>query len=123
MRKSVLAALASFSLLAACGQAEEPANDIAAAPAVPESVAPPAAAVSSAQAQQVFHERHEGMEQIGKSTKTINQQLKTVTPDLAVVRSNAATIDDLAAKSPNWFPAGTGQDVLHKTRALAAIWQ
>ena len=35
----------------------------------------------------------------------------------------ALTIDELAAKSAHWFPAGTGQDVLHKTRARPPIWQ
>ena len=45
------------------------------------------------------------------------------TPDLAAIKSSAATIADLAGKSSGWFPPGTGQDVLHKTRALPAIWE
>jgi cytochrome c556 len=63
------------------------------------------------------------MEKIGKSTKAINQQLKSDSPDLAVIRSSAATIADLASKSSSWFPAGSGKEVNPKTRAKAEIWQ
>jgi cytochrome c556 len=79
--------------------------------------------VNAKQAQQLFHERHEGMERIGKSTKTIRQSLDSGSADLGVIRTSAATIADLAAKSSGWFPAGTGEEVLPKTRALPAIWQ
>ena len=63
------------------------------------------------------------METIGKSNKIINQALESGTPDVAAIKTAAAKIDELAAKSSGWFPPGTGQDVLHKTRALPAIWQ
>ena len=69
-----------------------------------------------------MHERHEGMEQIGKSFKVAGRSLKSGTTDLGVVRSSAATIARFAAKSPAWFPAGTGPDI-DKTRAKAEIWQ
>ena len=123
MRKSV--AVAAVLLLAACRQ-PEPQNKNAASGASTNTAAAAtnaAAPVTPEQAIGIFHERHEGMERIGKSTKTIGQQLKSESPDLAVIRSSAATITDLAARSPKWFPAGTGQEVLPKTRALPAIWQ
>jgi cytochrome c556 len=126
MRKTVLIAVATVSLLGACRQAEqtnEAANERATAESGGNVAAPAAATVSAEEAQKIFHERHEGMEEIGKSTKAVSQALKADTPDLEVIRKSAATINDLAAKSGTWFPAGTGQDVLPKTRALPPIWQ
>ena len=69
-----------------------------------------------------MHERHEGMEQIGKSFKLAGRSLKSGTTDLNVVRSAAATITRLAARSATWFPAGTGPDI-GKTRAKQEIWR
>jgi cytochrome c556 len=126
MRKSVLIAVATVSMLGACRQGDQaPANDETAATNADAPAAPvaPAAAVTPDQAQALFHERHEGMETIGKSVKTIKQSLDSGSPDLAAIRAAAAKIDELAGKSSGWFPPGTGQDVLHKTRALPAIWE
>jgi cytochrome c556 len=125
MRKGVLIAVATVSLLGACRQAEQTdntANERATAEPGGNGAAA-AAPVSAEEAQRIFHERHEGMEEIGKSTKAVSQALKSDTPDLGVIRKSAATINELAAKSGTWFPAGTGQDVLPKTRALPPIWQ
>ena len=125
MRKSVLIAVATVSLLGACRQAEQAneAHERAIGESAGNGVVPAAAPVSADEARKIFHERHEGMEEIGKSTKAISQSLKSDTPDLEVIRKSAATINDLAARSGKWFPAGTGQDVLPKTRALPPIWQ
>jgi len=127
MRIAVLTALASVSLVA-CGQnatstnnnvAETSANSVEAT----ESAATPAPApATKEEALKVMHERHEGMEQIGKSTKAIKRQLDSSSPDVAEIQKAAATIADLAAKSPNWFPLGTGPDV-GKTGAKPEIWQ
>ena len=126
MRKSVLVAVASVSLLGACQRAEQASanNEVASnAPAAPEAAAAPAAPVSSEQAQAIFHERHEGMETIGKTVKTIKQSLDSGSPDVASIRTAAAKINDLAGKSSGWFPPGTDKTVLPKTRALPAIWE
>lgn len=129
MRVAVLTALATISFLGACQQGETHSNNSAAndtaAPAAnsAKSTTPAVAPVNAEQAHQLFHERHEGMEKVGKANKAIRQQLESGSPDLAVVRQSAATIADLASKSLGWFPAGTGQDILPKTRALPAIWQ
>ena len=127
MRKSVLIAVATVSLLGACREAEQaPANNEATAtnaPAAPEAPAAPVAPVTPEQARALFHERHEGMEAIGKANKTIKQALDSGSPDIGAIRTAAAKIDELAAKSPGWFPPGTGKDVLPKTRALPAIWE
>ena len=126
MRKSVLAAVTAISLLGACQKAEHASgnNEVASnAPAAPEAAAAPAAPVSSEQAQAIFHERHEGMETIGKTVKTIKQSLDSGSPDVASIRTAAAKINDLAGKSSGWFPPGTDKTVLPKTRALPAIWE
>ena len=62
------------------------------------------------------------MEQIGKSTKAIGAQLKEDEPNIGIIRTNATKISELAARSANWFPAGTGPDV-GKTRAKVEIWR
>ena len=127
MRIAVLTALASVSLVA-CGQNAAPTNNSVAdnaansAGAVENSVVPAAAPATKEEALKIMHERHEGMEQIGKSTKAIKRQLDSSAPDVAEIQKAAATIAKLAAKSPNWFPLGTGPDV-SKTGAKPEIWQ
>ncbi len=121
-----ITALAALALLAGC-KAQEQSNDAAAgsnnvvrsAEAGTDAGTP----VTPDQAKQLFNERHEGMEKIGKATKAAGQQLKSSSPDLAVLRSSAATIAELAEKSGTWFPAGTGKEVNPKTRAKPEIWQ
>lgn len=81
-----------------------------------------AAAVSGAKAKAVMHERHEGMEKVGKAMKLLARQIKSGAPDMAVVKTNAAAMNGLAQKSSTWFPAGTGPNA-GKTRAKADIWQ
>ena len=127
MRIAVLTALASVSLVA-CGQNAAPTNNSIAdnatnsTEATENAVIPAAAPATKEEALKIMHERHEGMEQIGKSTKSIKRQLDSSTPDVAEIQKAAATIVELAAKSPNWFPQGTGPDV-GKTGAKPEIWQ
>ena len=126
MRIAVLTALAGVSL-AACGQDATPPNNVAAVETnsveTTENVATPAAApATKEEALKIMHERHEGMEDIGKATKAIKRSLDSSSPDIAAIQKSAATIAELAAKSPNWFPQGTGPDV-GKTEAKAEIWQ
>jgi cytochrome c556 len=70
----------------------------------------------------VMHDRHEGMEAIGKANKAANRELQGGSPDLNVVRLSARQINDLARKAPGWFPAGTGP-AAGKTGAKPEIWQ
>ena len=93
MRVAVLTALATISLLGACRQPDTQANNsaprnVTSDDASANSVTPAATPVSAERAQQLFHERHEGMEKVGKANKTIRQQLESGSPDLAVVRSD-----------------------------------
>jgi cytochrome c556 len=70
----------------------------------------------------VMHERHEGMEDIGKAMKAAGRTMQSGSPDLEVLKKSAATINSLAPKASGWFPAGTGPDA-GKTHALPAVWE
>ncbi len=61
--------------------------------------------------------------EIGKAAKAARDQLMKAAPDVAVIQAAAKTIDTLAPQVPNWFPPGTGRDVVPKSEALPAIWQ
>src|SRR3954451_22511151 len=78
--------------------------------------------VQGAQAAKVMHERHEGMETIGKANKAIHRELDAASPNLATVKTSAAQIAGLSKKASGWFPKGTGPDV-GKTGAKPEIWQ
>jgi cytochrome c556 len=78
--------------------------------------------VQGAQAAKVMHERHEGMEAIGKANKAIHRELDSASPNLATVKTSAAQIAGLSKKASGWFPKGTGPDV-GKTGAKPEIWQ
>jgi cytochrome c556 len=80
------------------------------------------AAISPGDAARIMHDRHEGMEAIGKATKAASRELQGAAPDVAVVRQSAGIIGGMARKASGWFPAGTGPNVA-KTRAKPEIWQ
>lgn len=115
----VAVAAAALVLLAAC-DAQSPVNNVAVANSAEANV-PDTVAVDAETAKKLMHERHKGMEEIGKASKAVAATLKTDAPDMAVIRASAARIAELAEKSGNWFPAGTGPDV-GKTRAKPEIW-
>jgi cytochrome c556 len=135
MRIALIAAAAMFSLAGCGGPETSQANNSSAN--VSNSASPPATANASAtsngmvmlaaaptrdQALKIMHERHEGMEMVGKTNKAIRRELEGGSPDLAVVRASAAKIADLSQKASAWFPKGTGPE-LGKTGAKPAIWQ
>jgi cytochrome c556 len=78
--------------------------------------------VSGTEAQRIMHERHEGMEKIGKNFKALHRELDSGSPNLAVIGSSAKTIAALSRKASGWFPQGTGPDA-GKTGAKPEIWQ
>lgn len=121
--RSVFVATAAIVALAGCSRQDQPEQGSinqsrVTAPA--SAVAP--AAVSGAKAKAVMHERHEGMEKVGKTMKSLARQIKSGAPDMADVKNHAAAMNGLAQKSSTWFPAGTGPTV-GKTGAKAEIWQ
>ena len=69
-----------------------------------------------------MHERHEGMETIGKAIKALHRELDAASPDLDVDPRPTAKMARPARKVSGWFPAGTGPDV-GKTGAKPEIWQ
>ncbi|MFN3387904.1 MAG: c-type cytochrome [Allosphingosinicella sp.] len=118
-------------LLAACGSeagegdalAQANASGNAASAALENTVEQSdATPLEKEQALALMKERHENYEKIGDAMKSISRELRGDAPDLARVRSGAATIAELAPQVPDWFPAGTGPDV-GKTEARAEIWQ
>lgn len=65
--------------------------------------------------------RHEQFRRVGATFKALNDGMRG-SPDMAAIRSNAATLSQLAQDLPNWFPAGTAAPVGDQNRAEAAIW-
>ena len=70
----------------------------------------------------IMHDRHEGMEAIGKANKALHREFTAPSPDLGVIRLSAAKIAELSQKASGWFPKGTGPE-LGKTGAKPEIWQ
>ena len=70
----------------------------------------------------IMHERHEGMEAIGKANKVLRRELTADAPNIAEVRGAAKTMASLAGKASHWFPQGTGPE-LGKTGAKPEIWK
>lgn len=133
MRFILLTGVAGCLLLTACGdgksgQANSAQGNISQdsrppATAVATTAAMPAAAPKTKdEALKIMHERHEGMEGMGKAAKAIGRELKSANPNLDTIRTSAKTITDFAPKATSLFPPGTGADV-GKTGAKPAIWQ
>lgn len=80
------------------------------------------AAVSGNKAKQISHERHEGMESIGKAYKVLHREFDSPAPNAAAVQASANQVASLAAKSSSWFAKGSGPEV-GKTGAKPEIWQ
>ena len=78
--------------------------------------------LTKAQALGVMHERHEGMEDVGKQNKVLRRELTAASPNLGAVRGAAATIARHSSEAAHWFPAGTGPE-LGKTGAKPEIWR
>lgn len=81
-----------------------------------------AAPLSKQTALKIMHERHEGMEAVGKANKSLRREITADSPNLATIRVSAAAMAKLAATSGRWFPKGTGPDV-GKTGAKPEIWR
>jgi hypothetical protein len=47
----------------------------------------------------VMHDRHEGMESIGKANRDLRRELTSDTPNMATVRAAASQVSNLAGKS------------------------
>ena len=131
MRVAIFAATAACAFLTACGGPETSqannaqaniSNDASPDTAAASMVHNASLATGKVDIKAVMHERHEGMETIGKTTKAIKRELDGSAPNMTAVRAGAAQIADLSRKASGWFPAGTGPEA-GKTGARPAIWQ
>lgn len=66
--------------------------------------------------------RQEAMKSMGGNLKTINDQLKGATPDVAAIKTAVANISASGKDVASLFPAGTGPEAGVKTRAKPEIW-
>ncbi len=80
------------------------------------------ASAAATQPKVMIQARQLGMKQVGQSFKRINDQVRSGSPDAALVKASAGQLATLAAKVPRWFPAGTGPDTGVKTAAKREIW-
>jgi cytochrome c556 len=124
MRFVPLVIAASFVLLACggskSGEASNAQGNLGANVATTAAVV--GAAPSAARGAAALHERHEGMETIGKTTKALHREIDASAANFGAIRAGAATLADLSRKSSGWFPAGSGPEA-GKTGAKPAIWQ
>lgn len=85
-------------------------------------IATTGAAFAQTAAQKAVAARQENYKQLGSAFKTINDELKSGSPNMAAIGAAASKMNDLAVKVPGWFPKGSGVESGAKTRALPAIW-
>src|SRR5262245_63854866 len=85
-------------------------------------VAPLAALSAATSPAELMKARHHHYHELGDAFKTVRDQSRAGTPDMAAIKSAAQVINDASIDQQKWFPAGTGPEA-GKTRALAEIWQ
>ncbi|QMW23002.1 c-type cytochrome [Sandaracinobacteroides saxicola] len=73
-----------------------------------------------AQPAKVIEARQANFKAMGRAMKAMGDEFRGGSPDIAVFRTNAATLNRLAPDLPKWFPAGSGTGA--KTEAKADIW-
>jgi len=123
MRFGLITAAGACAILAACGGPETKRADNYSKATKSAAVAMLAATrVSGEQAHKIMHERHEGMENIGKQFKVLRREFDSPTPNAAAVKTSADQVASLAAKSSTWFAKGSGPEV-GKNGAKPEIWQ
>ncbi|MEO0440164.1 MAG: cytochrome c [Pseudomonadota bacterium] len=120
LRKSspAIAAMAGLLILSACGQDGE------AEPASEDGAEAGATALPNGMTVKEQIEVRQGqLEKIGESFKTISDQLKSDSPDIAAIQAAAASVPENATGMADWFPEGTGPDSGVETDALPIIWE
>ncbi len=113
-------AVAGLMLLTACGQGGGDAGDEASGASGENATA---ALPNGMTVQEQIEARQKKLENIGGAFKTISDQLKSDSPDVAAIQTAAATVPAEATGMADWFPEGTGPDSGVETEALAIIWQ
>lgn len=80
-------------------------------------------AAAAVDAAKVIAARHAGYKDIARNMKAMSDNLKTGSPDPALIRASANAIAASAARIPGWFPMGSGPETGLKTHAKPEIWQ
>ncbi|HEY4368140.1 MAG TPA: cytochrome c [Steroidobacteraceae bacterium] len=70
----------------------------------------------------IFKVRHDEYHKLGDAFKTVRDQSQSSTPDMAKIKTAAQVVNDASINQFKWFPAGSGPESGHKTRAKADIW-
>jgi len=70
----------------------------------------------------IFKVRHDEYHKLGDAFKVIRDQTKSSSPDMAKIKPAAQVVNDASVNQFKWFPAGSGPESGHKTRAKAEIW-
>jgi cytochrome c556 len=84
--------------------------------------AAPVGALIAASAVEMQKARHHHYHELGDAFKTVRDQARAGSPDLAKIKSAAQVINEASIDQGRWFPAGTGPEA-GKTRALPVIWE
>ena len=71
---------------------------------------------------QIVHARQNHFKTLGRTFKSLRDQIGRSRPNWNLVADDANRIERLAAALPSWFPAGSGQGSGVRTRASATIW-
>src|ERR1044071_6743503 len=71
--------------------------------------------------EQVIKARQSNLKDLGGAFKTVRDQLKLSTPNIAEIREAAQQIDNLSQDQKHWFPKGTGPETGVKTAAKPEI--
>jgi cytochrome c556 len=77
--------------------------------------------VCAEDAKQIVNARQEQLKILERTAKALGHELERSAPDRAAVAKDATKIAALVAELPNWFPAGSGPDVV-RTAAKADVW-
>jgi cytochrome c556 len=85
-------------------------------------VAPLAALSADESPQALMKARHDHYHELGDAFKTVRDQSRAGSPDMAAIKSAAQVIHEGSIDQGKWFPAGTGPEA-GKTRALPEIWK
>lgn len=73
-------------------------------------------------AAQIIQTRQQGYKAQGAAFKKMGDELKTGSPDMAVVRASAKVLADTSKSQYRWFPKGSGPEAGVKTAAKPEIW-
>ncbi|NCN86119.1 MAG: cytochrome c [Sphingomonadales bacterium] len=110
----ILPVVAGLTLLSACGQNAE-TDGVSGAASVELA--------NGMTVKEQIEARQSHLKKIGKAFKTISDQLKASSPDLAQIQAAAASVPKEATGMAGWFPEGTGPESGVKTDALPIIWE